>query len=253
MAAEPGIVVSLHGVGFDYGDLAAVDGVTADIGSGITGLLGLNGVGKTTLLRMIATATRPARGRITILGKDAHARDLAPIRRRLGYLPQDAAWASSVRVRDMLRVFAWMRHIPRRDIEGKVSYVLCRTAMSGLAERRLGTLSGGEYRRAMLAQALLAEPGILILDEPTAGLDPRQRVQIREMLVDIATDTAVMISTHLLEDVSTIADRLLVLDGGRLVFSGSSAELAGNGDGVPSATALEKGFLRVIDTDTLDG
>lgn len=247
------MTVSLQGVGFDYGSTAAIDGVTVDVGPGITGLLGLNGVGKTTLLRMIATVTKPGRGRVEVLGVDSTARDLTLLRRRLGYLPQNATWTGSLRVREMLEVFAWMRHIPRRDIGEKVSGALDRTSMGALAGRRLGTLSGGEHRRAMLAQALLAEPGLLVLDEPTAGLDPRQRVQIRRMLVEIARDTATLVSTHLLEDVSTVADRLLVLDAGHLVFAGSPAELAGTADGGPSATALEAGFLRVIATDAADG
>jgi len=248
-SADPSVAARLCEVGFDYGPRAAVDGITVDIGPGITGLLGLNGVGKTTLLRMIATVTTPTRGRVEVFGVDTASGELGGVRRRLGYLPQDASWTASLRVREMLEVFAWMRHVPRRSVRGRVDRALERTNMGPLAERRLGTLSGGEHRRAMLGQALLADPGLLVLDEPTAGLDPRQRVEIRRMLAEIAQDTATVVSTHLLEDVSTVADRLLVLDEGALVFAGTPAELAGTSGGSPSTTALEQGFLRVIGLD----
>lgn len=245
-SVEPPIPARLTNVGFDYGDRRAVDGVTVDIGPGITGLLGLNGVGKTTLLRMLATVTTPTRGHLVLLGTDPGTGNLTELRRQLGYLPQDASWTASLRVRELLELFAWMRHLPRRVADTRVDRALDRANLGPLAHRRLGTLSGGEHRRAMLAQALLADPGLMVLDEPTAGLDPRQRVEIRKLLVEIAQDTATIISTHLLEDVSTVADRLLVLSAGRLVFAGEPAELAGTSSGSPSATALEQGFLRAI-------
>lgn len=237
---------TLVDVGFDYGRRCAVDGVTVDIGPGVTGLLGLNGVGKTTLLRMVATVTQPSRGRIEVLGQDTSARSLKGARQRLGYLPQDASWTPSLKVKEFLEVFAWMRHVPRPEVDSRVDRALERTQLGSLAHRRLGTLSGGEHRRAMLAQSLLADPGLLVLDEPTAGLDPRQRVEMRHLLLDVAKDTATIISTHLLEDVATIADEVLILHAGRLVFSGSCRDLAGTSDGTPSATALEQGFLRVV-------
>lgn len=239
------VAARLSNVGFDYGKRRAVDGVSVDICPGITGLLGLNGVGKTTLLRMLATVTTPTTGDLEILGVDSASRDLTKVRRRIGYLPQHTAWTASLRVRELLELFAWMRHMPRREVRAKVDRALDRANLVPLADRRLGSLSGGEHRRTMLAQALLADSGLLVLDEPTAGLDPRQRVDIRRLLVDVAQETATIISTHLLEDVSTVADRLLVLSAGSLVFAGTPGELAGTSGGSPSVTALEQGFLRV--------
>lgn len=240
------IPARLVDVGFDYGNFHAVDGLTVDIGPGITGLLGLNGVGKTTLLRMIATVTQPDRGSMEVLGHDTGEKAIKAIRQRLGYLPQDASWTPSLTVRELLDVFAWMRHVPRRVTRSRVDSALERTQLGPLAHRRLGTLSGGEHRRAMLAQALLADPGLLVLDEPTAGLDPQQRVEMRRLLLEVAEHSATIVSTHLLEDIATIADQVLILHAGRLVFTGSCGDLAGTSVGIPSATALEQGFLRVV-------
>lgn len=240
------LVARLDRVGFDYREFAAVEDLSLEIGSGITGLLGLNGVGKSTVLRMLATATVPSRGRLEILGVNPQGGDVRKLRRHLGYLPQDPYWSPGLRVREFLELFSWMRHLDRDEGRRRARVALARANLEHLADRRLGSLSGGEHRRAMLAQALLAEPGLLILDEPTAGLDPRQRVEMREMLVEVAKTTAVVLSTHLLEDVSTIASRLLILDAGQLVFEGTPAELAVGSHEAPTATDLEEGFLRLV-------
>lgn len=248
--SESPVIARMVGAGYDYGRHCAIGSATADILPGITGLLGLNGVGKTTLLRMLTAVTRPHRGSVEIFGIDTASRSVDSVRRRVGYLPQGATWTPSLRVREFLQLFAWLRHLSPRDQDVRVGLALERTGLGPLAERRLGALSGGEHRRAMLAQSLLADPGFLVLDEPTAGLDPRQRVELRRVLTSVAEEqTAVIVSTHLLEDVSTIADRVIVLAPGQVVFDGTPATLAGTPGERLTATALERGFLRVIDDD----
>ncbi len=240
-------IVEASEVRYDYGQHTALGGLTFAIEPGITGVLGLNGVGKTTLLKLVATVTTPSAGSVRVLGTDTGSGNLTSLRRQLGYLPQDASWPPHLRVRAFLELFAWMRHIPSDEVAGRVAAALARTHTEHLATRKLSALSGGEHRRVMLAQALLHEPRLLVLDEPTAGLDPQQRAEFREMLRELSSTTSTIISTHLLEDVATLADQLLVVHDGRLAFQGRPSDLAG--DASATATELEAGFMRVIGTD----
>jgi ABC-2 type transport system ATP-binding protein len=242
-------VAQLERVEYAYDSFPALDGISVSFNSGITGLLGLNGAGKSTLLRLLATVTRADAGQVRLFGISPTPRNLRNIRGRIGYLPQSATWSQSVRVSEFLRLFSWMRGIPSKQVPSRVEAALARTQLISLADKRLGALSGGQHRRAMIAQALLHDPELLLLDEPTVGLDPRQRVEIRQVLQDISGSTSTIISTHLLDDISTIANDVAVIHRGRISYHGSLAGLEAGGRRGGAASALEAGFLDLIGLD----
>lgn len=241
-------IVRLDDVSFSYGRTRVLENLTLSIGSGITGLLGVNGVGKTTILRLIATTTRPGSGSVRIFDDSArHQQGLRRIRRRIGYLPQDAGWTGSVRVGDFVEYFAWLRRIRARDRRHAVEQALERTNTTALRDRRLSDLSGGEHQRVMLAQALVHEPALLILDEPTGGLDPEQRHAFRSVLRAVGGEFAVILSTHLLEDVADLAREVVVLRDGAVALQDTPAKLAERAwDRQATTSAMEQGFLRTI-------
>lgn len=243
-----GHVVVMEGVRYGYGRKIVLDEFSVKFSSGIVGLLGPNGAGKSTILRLIASVSRAQQGRIVTLGFDtASPAQLPALRRQLGYLPQDASWRESLRVSDFLYYFAWLRSIPRGDRKGAVQVALVDTQLENLRDRKIGALSGGEKRRVMLAQSLLHKPALLILDEPTSGLDPRQRHHFRTLLSALRPATATIISTHLLEDVANLADELVIVDGGRLLYQGTAKNLAAlAGDETCSVAGMHAGFMHVL-------
>lgn len=239
----------LGAVSFAYRDRPVLTGIDLTVPSvGVTALLGVNGSGKTTVLNLLATVTQPAAGTVEVLGRDAASTTaLRTIRSSLGYLPQEASWTGSLNVAEFVEYFAWLRRLPRRTRQGAVKRALERTDTTRMAGRRLSTLSGGERQRAMLASAIVHEPALLVLDEPTVGLDPEQRHHFRRVLAEFAESRCVLLSTHLLEDVADVASTVLVLHAGRIAFDGSPAELGERSwDDVGGSRAIEQGFLRTI-------
>jgi ABC-2 type transport system ATP-binding protein len=216
-----------------YGRTVALDQVDLAIGTGITGLLGPNGAGKTTLLSILATVASPDAGRLTVLGHDpADAGQRVQIRRRLGYLPQELGFHQHFRVAAFLDYVAILKEITdARQRHAEVARVLAQTGLEAVAGRPIRTLSGGMRRRLGLAQALLADPDLLILDEPAAGLDPEQRLRFREMLSRLPADRVVILSTHQVDDVTAICSSVVVLLAGRVRFTGPPARLAALADG----------------------
>ena len=225
--------VRVEGLSRRYRAVRALDDVSVDLGRGVTGLLGPNGAGKTTLMTVLATVNEPDAGRMSIFGLDpANGAERVEIRRRLGYLPQDLSFHRHFSVAGFLDYVAILKEIvDRRRRAEEVARVLAAVGLENLAGRRVRSLSGGMRQRLGVAQALLGGPDLLVLDEPTAGLDPEQRLRFRELLSDLPGAPVVLLSTHQVDDIAAICPRVLVLLGGRVRFAGSPAELAATAAG----------------------
>lgn len=237
-------------VEFSYGRHQILRRLSASWSGGVVGLLGLNGAGKTTLLRILATTSAPDRGSIELNGAKTQGRKgQLRLRRTLGYLPQDASWSGAFTVQEFGHYFAWLHGVPSRERAGRVDEAAELAGVSDLRGRKLGELSGGQHRRAMLIQALVHRPSLLLLDEPTAGLDPEQRVRMREMVRYMAAERLVVLSTHQVDDVGYLGGRVAILHDGRFVFDGSAVELSSRARfDDPGDNPMEQGFHRVIAT-----
>jgi ABC-type multidrug transport system ATPase subunit len=202
----------MGGVSHRFRRRIAVDGVELALGTGVFGLLGPNGAGKTTLLRMLATLLPPHAGTVRLLDRDpAGHRARREIRRRLGYLPQAQGWYPGFTVAEFVEYFALLKEVPADRAAAVAARAISRVGLADRAGSRMRTLSGGMLRRAGIAQAIVNDPDLLLLDEPTAGLDPGQRVEFRALLRDVGTRAAVVVSTHLVEDVGAACDRVALM------------------------------------------
>ncbi|MEM7015981.1 MAG: ABC transporter ATP-binding protein [Pseudomonadota bacterium] len=209
---------------YDNG-VCALDGVDLQVGPGLYGLLGPNGAGKSTLMRTLATLQSPDAGSITLDGVDALT-DPDHLRRRLGYLPQQIGSYPGVSGRSLLDRFAWLKgRTDKRKRQQEVSHLLERVNLSGDGDRAVSTYSGGMLRRFGIALALLGSPRLLIVDEPTAGLDPAERNRFHRVLADIASNAVVLLSTHIVEDVENLCQKLSILADGRIIAEGTPAKL----------------------------
>ena len=206
----------------------ALAGVTVEVSTGVTGLLGPNGAGKTTLLRILATVLGPDDGSVRTLGLDpADARDRTRIRRSLGYLPQEPGFQRGFSVFEFVDYVAILKELtPARRRHDEVRRVIAAVDLTSVSDKRVRALSGGMRRRVALAAALLGDPQLLILDEPTAGLDPEQRLRFRELVSKAGEGRAVLLSTHQTEDVAALCHDVVVLHEGRVLFRGSPSDLA---------------------------
>ncbi len=206
------------------GGKRAVDGMTMRLGPGMLGLLGPNGAGKSSLMRIAATITRPTSGKVLFDGVDVVARPDA-LRRHLGYLPQDFGVHPNLTAREFLSYLAAAKGMSARSSKARIGELLELVNLTEAAGRPLGGYSGGMLRRVGIAQALLADPRVIVVDEPTAGLDPQERVRFRTMLADLAADRVVMLSTHIVSDIESVASDIAVVAGGRLLRRGAPGEL----------------------------
>jgi ABC-2 type transport system ATP-binding protein len=221
--------VDLDGIVKTYRGKPALDGVSLTAGTGINGLLGPNGAGKTTLLRIAATALAPDRGTVRLLGLDPRREESrTSIRRQLGYLPQEVGIHRFFTAFEFVDYIAILKEMTqRRARHREVHRVLDLVGLAEVAGKRVYRLSGGMRRRLALAQALLGDPHLLILDEPTTGLDPEQRLKFRDLVSRIGEGRTVLLSSHNSDDIAALCQHLVVLHTGRVIFTGGAAALTG--------------------------
>ncbi|SDF76519.1 ABC-2 type transport system ATP-binding protein [Lentzea fradiae] len=226
----------------------AVNGLGLRLSRGVHGLLGPNGAGKTTLIRTLATVQRPTSGSLSLLGQPVGG-GLRPVRRRLGYLPQHFGFYKRFKVREFVEYMAWLKEMPSRRIPGAVASSLERVGLADRADDPMKALSGGMVRRVGIAQAIVNTPDVLLLDEPTVGLDPAQRLRFRELVAELGEQSCVLISTHLVEDVAAACTDVVLVAEGSVVFQGTPADLvnAGTPEHVGDSP-IERGYSALITT-----
>jgi ABC-type multidrug transport system ATPase subunit len=223
--------LSLKSVGYRYsGGHRAVQDLSLELGPGILGLLGPNGAGKSTLMRILATMTRPSEGRVTWNGIDI-AVSPDGLRTALGYLPQDFGVYPGLSAREFLGFLAAVKGLSGAKARDRVEHCLSLVGLNDAADRRLGDYSGGMRQRVGIAQALLNDPTVLIVDEPTVGLDPEERMRFRHLLTDLAGERLVILSTHIVSDVEASATAIAVMTAGQLRFHGTPEQLIARADG----------------------
>ena len=213
-----------------YGRKIAVDCVSTALKPGMYGLLGENGAGKTTLMRMLCAILEPTSGEVLLDGREVSAMG-ADYRDLLGYLPQDFGYYPNYTAREFLLYMAALKGIPRNQAKKRVKELLEIVGLQDVETKKIKAFSGGMKQRVGIAQALLNHPKILILDEPTAGLDPKERVRFRNLISDYAKDRIVILSTHIVSDIEAIADEVLLMRKGKLVSQGTVSELTKQAEG----------------------
>lgn len=209
----------------NFGSLTAVDHLDLTMTGGVYGLLGVNGAGKTTLMRMLCGILTPDSGTVTFDGMDVSEE---AYRAHLGYLPQDFGYYPEFSAADFLRYLAALKGIPKQKAKQKSSELLALVSLSDVARKKIKTFSGGMKQRLGIAQALLNDPKLLILDEPTAGLDPGERVRFRSLIETLGKNSIVLLSTHIVSDIEHIADQVLIMRQGQLIYQGKWDETKGN-------------------------
>lgn len=220
-----------------YKNKIAVDRMSFTLANGVTGLLGANGAGKTTLMRLLCGILLPTSGSVSFDGMDVGTEEYRDI---LGYLPQNFGYYPEFSGRDFLLYMSAVKGIQRREALRKTEELIELVGLSEAARKKVRTYSGGMRQRLGIAQALLNDPQVLIMDEPTAGLDPQERIRFRNLIASIGKNRIVLLSTHIVSDLEHIADRLMIMKDGRLLWQGNRA--AGRED-------LEAFYLSVMDED----
>ncbi len=231
------MMIEIHDLNKIYGKgsqaVKALDGIDLTIGEGMFGLLGPNGAGKTTLMRILAGIVLPSRGSVAISGCDlAHEKSREQVKSMLGYLPQELGMYPDLSARQFIDYMAILKGMEDSSArKQRVGQVIEMVGLTPQADRKIKGFSGGMKRRVGIAQALVNDPRILIVDEPTAGLDPEERIRFRNLLVDLATDRVVILSTHIVEDIGQTCRDMAVLSKGRILFRGSPLELTRAAEG----------------------
>lgn len=217
--------LSLDRLTKQYRNKIAVDRVSLKLGEGVHGLLGANGAGKTTLMRMICGVLKPDSGTVTFDGIDVSTE---LYRSKLGYLPQDFGYYPNFTGIDFLMYMAALKGLIKTQAKRRANELLELVSLQGDAHKKIKTYSGGMKQRLGIAQMLLNDPKLLILDEPTAGLDPKERVRFRNIIAEIAKDSIVILSTHIVSDVEHIADNILMMKDGKMIYQGRWQEQLGD-------------------------
>jgi ABC-2 type transport system ATP-binding protein len=234
-----------------YGRVTVLKDLSWQVGPGVTGLLGPNGAGKTTLLHLLAGITRPARGIITARRDQASVTsDHTGYARRIGFVPQHFTFAGELTVQDTVSYAAWIHGVPKRSCATAGASALALVDLTKLAPSRVRTLSGGQRQRLGVATALAHDPDVLLLDEPTVGLDPTQRLRLRDVIATIGRDRPVILSTHLIEDVTHLCSRVGILVGGRMAFDddvNALASLISSNNAAPAhGSAFEQAYAGIV-------
>ena len=216
--------LELDGLTKEFGDFTAVNHINLTMTNGVYGLLGVNGAGKTTLMRMLCTLLKPTSGTICCNGKDIFNMD-SEYRKLLGYLPQDFGFYPEFTVEDYLLYIAALKGIRPVVAKKRVKELIAKVGLSKATHKKMKKLSGGMKRRAGIAQAMLNDPKILILDEPTAGLDPNERIRFRNLISELSEDRLVLLSTHIVSDIEYIANEIWLMKDGEILHKGSIDEL----------------------------
>ena len=243
----------------NYGRVRALDDITLHIGSGMFGLLGPNGAGKTTLMRILTTLLSPTSGTVCAGAFDV-TRQPAQVRRQLGYIPQEFGFFKALNAFETLDYIGTMKNVPQPQRRRQVEALLEQVNLTADARRRVGGYSGGMKQRLGIAQALLGDPALLVVDEPTAGLDPEERIRFRNLLARLSGERTVLLSTHIVADIEAACTRLAVLDKGRLIFVGTPAELTACAQGrmwnleiEPAEWDAVEARYRVVSSRQVDG
>jgi ABC-2 type transport system ATP-binding protein len=246
-------MIQVEGLTKYYGEHAAIRDLTFKIEKGeVIGFLGLNGAGKTTTLRVLGCVLLPTSGRVEIDGIDI-ARDPHEIRKRIGFLPDVPPLYGEMTVGDYLSFVAQLRGVPSRDVKKRVAAVEEQTATTEVHEESIASLSHGYKQRVGLAQALVHNPALLILDEPTSGLDPVQIVEMRSLIRNLRGNHTVLLSSHILSEISQTCDRLLVINQGQITAQGTEQELAkqlGGGEAAEATELVEVDVAAIVEQAT---
>ena len=210
-----------------FGEFRAVDGVSFSVKPGeVLGFLGPNGAGKSTTMRMITGFLTPTGGAVRIAGVDVNV-DPISAKKRIGYLPEGAPLYSDMTPRTLLEFIAEAREIPSAERASRIEMIAAKVNITGVLDQQIETLSKGYKRRVGLAQAIIHDPEILILDEPTDGLDPNQKHEVRQLIQEMSKDKVIILSTHILEEVEAVCTRAIIITQGKVVFDGTPSELKG--------------------------
>lgn len=216
--------LELYNLTKKFGDFTAVDNINLTMNNGVYGLLGVNGAGKTTLMRMLCTLLKPTSGSIVCNGKDIFKMD-GEYRKLLGYLPQDFGFYPEFTVQDYLLYIATIKGLRTSVAKRKVKELIPQVGLTKAANKKMKKLSGGMKRRAGIAQAMLNDPDILVLDEPTAGLDPNERIRFRNLVSELSEERLVLLSTHIVSDIEYIANEILLMKDGNIVHKGTADKI----------------------------